>query len=405
VVSAEALRVAVIGAGPAGLCLAQGLRAAGVDVTVHERDAGFSVRNQGYRVHLDARAGLALRACLDEDAFELFLASVGQPGRAVTVLDRRLRVIRRMAGGVGRASEGLDPATMSVSVDRRTLREVLAYGLGEVLRFGHALASSQLTGPVSDGDVGDGVNSVVRRQFLPDVRVPDTGTRCIYGRTPLSALDQVELPDCFADSFTAVTAGRLGLACGMHRYRTPFEELAARWPGALLSPQPDYLMWALAGRARDLPVADEALRELDATGLHRLVAGAVSGWHPTIRQVIEHAAVEDTQLIRVQAAVVPTAPWPPGRVTVLGDAIHAMSPARGSGANTALADAARLAAALTAAATPGDRARTGLWERIGRSEADLRRLGDEAVTASRLAETRFGPPPRWLRLLSRQQRV
>jgi 2-polyprenyl-6-methoxyphenol hydroxylase-like FAD-dependent oxidoreductase len=57
-------RVAVVGAGLGGLCLAQGLRREGVDVTVYERDASLEGRRQGYRLHLDARAGVALARCL-----------------------------------------------------------------------------------------------------------------------------------------------------------------------------------------------------------------------------------------------------------------------------------------------------------------------------------------------------
>jgi hypothetical protein len=64
-------------------------------------------------------------------------------------------------------------------------------------------------------------------------------------------------------------------------------------------------------------------------------------------------------------------------VTLLGDAIHAMSPARGSGANTALMDAANLCAALTAG---GD-----LVEAIGRYEKKVRDYGFAAVEASRQA--------------------
>ena len=58
------LQVAVAGGGLGGLCLAQGLLKAGVDVTVYERDAQLAARWQGYRLHVDARAGLALEQCL-----------------------------------------------------------------------------------------------------------------------------------------------------------------------------------------------------------------------------------------------------------------------------------------------------------------------------------------------------
>ena len=62
------LRVAVAGGGLGGLCLAQGLLKAGVDVTVYERDAQLAARRQGYRLHVDARAGLAAAGLLPGDA-------------------------------------------------------------------------------------------------------------------------------------------------------------------------------------------------------------------------------------------------------------------------------------------------------------------------------------------------
>jgi len=62
--SQKNLRVLVIGAGLGGLCLAQGLRKAGVEVAVYERDAGLALRMQGHRIHIDSRGEQALCECL-----------------------------------------------------------------------------------------------------------------------------------------------------------------------------------------------------------------------------------------------------------------------------------------------------------------------------------------------------
>jgi 2-polyprenyl-6-methoxyphenol hydroxylase-like FAD-dependent oxidoreductase len=81
--------------------------------------------------------------------------------------------------------------------------------------------------------------------------------------------------------------------------------------------------------------------------------------------------------------------WPPSRVTVLGDAIHAMSPARGSGANTALQDAALLCR-LTAPAVGDAHSDGDLVAAIGEYEEQMREYGYAAVAASREAEAETG---------------
>jgi phytoene dehydrogenase-like protein len=90
------VRVAVAGAGLGGLCLAQGLRRAGTDVTVYERDDGLAGRGQGYPLHVDARAGLALQQCLPPELLAAFQATCGQASTRLTVVSERLyrRVVR-----------------------------------------------------------------------------------------------------------------------------------------------------------------------------------------------------------------------------------------------------------------------------------------------------------------------
>ena len=386
------MKVAVAGAGIGGLSLAQGLRQAGVDVTVYERDQTLAARGQGYRLHLDA--GPALRACLPPDLYELCVATSGRPGTAMTVLTERLRPLRRTE--IGPPADPLNPATLSTSVNRQTFREILAARLGGALVFGRAAAGfEQDAGGVTvcfrDGSraaadilvAADGTGSPIRRRYLPHAPVQDTGTVCVYGRTPLTGQTRPLVPGPAWDGFTAIVGRTVGMAAGVLDFREPPPEAARRLaPGVQLSPARPYLMWALTGEAAHFA---GRLGGLSPAGLHAVTLQTIRRWHPDLVRLVQLATVPETVLITIATAA-PVAPWPPSRVTLLGDAIHAMSPAGGSGANTALRDAALLAAELGAAA----RGEKTPVRAIGDYERQMTSYGFAAVRAARQAELATG---------------
>jgi 2-polyprenyl-6-methoxyphenol hydroxylase-like FAD-dependent oxidoreductase len=193
----------------------------------------------------------------------------------------------------------------------------------------------------------DGVNSAVRRQYLPAAEPADTGGRCVYGKTPLRPAALELLPAALDAGFTAVIGGRLGMATGLVRFRNRPEQLA----GIRLSAAEDYLMWGLAADRGQFGVPGERLLALSPAELH--AAELIRGWHPDLRALHAMADIEETFAVRIRTSPA-IAAWQPSRVTVLGDAIHAMSPAAGSGANTALRDAAQLCRALTTTADGDD---------------------------------------------------
>jgi 2-polyprenyl-6-methoxyphenol hydroxylase-like FAD-dependent oxidoreductase len=393
------LRVAVVGGGLGGLCLGHGLRRAGADVIVYERDAALASRRQGYRLHLDARAGLALQRCLSAELFELFLATCGRPGKRFTVMSTGLRVLREVV-----ADPDLDlsaPATLSTSADRQTLREVLAAGFDRQISFGCELTRYEAgadgvrlqfaDGRHADSDLlvgADGVNSAVRRQYLPDAVIIDTGSRCIYGKTPLTEEALNLLPSALLDGFTAIVGGQVGMACGLVQFRQrPERACGVTAPGVGLSPVGDYLMWTVSAGRERFGVPGARLDELGPAALHGIATEMIRSWHPDLRGLVGMADTDDTFLVRIRASA-PAPAWQPSRVTLLGDAIHAMSPAGGSGANTAMQDAALLCRALTDATTGGP----ALVAAIGEYEKQMREYGYAAVQASRQAETGTGIP-------------
>ncbi len=371
--------VLIAGGGIGGLCLAQGLRRAGISCTVYESAPGIG--RAGYRLHMNGAGGRALQQCLPDNLFELYMQTSREtPRREVMVmLDHQAREL----GARPHIGPPNDPRRPHTAVNRRTLRQIMGLGLEDIVRY-----DSTVTGFETDGEkvrvllddgtsetgdilVGaDGINSVVRRQLLPDVPVVDTGMRGLYSIAPLTDDLTARLPEALFDGF-AVATGPNGamFAYGVYRPRRPVAEAVAELaPGAAVDPVDPYIMVNL-GLPPGSPVAAGApdLWHSSADTLHALMRTAVRGWDPALADLVEH--VDASTIFPVSTRhLQPADPWPAGRVTLLGDAIHAMPPSFGSGANTALRDAAALARALERAAH-GD---TPVAEAVAEYETEMR---------------------------------
>ncbi|MDX2625614.1 FAD-dependent monooxygenase, partial [Streptomyces scabiei] len=276
-----------------------------------------------------------------------------------------------------------DPRRPHTAVNRRTLRQIMGLGLEDIVRYDSTVTGFETDGEKvrvllddgtsETGDVlvgADGINSVVRRQLLPDVPVVDTGMRGLYSIAPLTDDLAASLPEALFDGF-AVAAEPNGtmFAYGVYRPRRPVAEAVAELaPGARVDPVDPYIMVNL-GLPPGSPVAAGApdLWHSSPETLHALMRTAVRGWDPALADLVEH--VDASTIFPVATRhLQPAEPWPAGRVTLLGDAIHAMPPSFGSGANTALRDAAALARALERAAH-GD---TPVAEAVAEYETGMR---------------------------------
>lgn len=371
------MRVVVVGGGIGGLCLAQGLRGTGVEVSVHERDSGAAGRWEGYRLHINPAGARALRACLPAPAWREFLATAGAGGD-FGFLDEGLRelvVVEESIMYPGRS----DAAADHYAADRATLRRVLGTGLDAVVRRGDAFVGydprpdGRVEARFASGDrvvadllVGaDGSGSRVRRQLLPEVDLVDTGAVGIAHKVPLTDGLRAALPR---------------LTTGMNLVNAPapcflFTSAFEPPPGT----GAPYLLCALVVRADALP--PDAV-ELGPDALLAVVDVLVADWHPELRRALAGADPASRSAVRFRATG-PLPPWRPGPVTVLGDAIHTMPPIGGLGGNTALRDAHLLSRLLTAV----DRGERGLLDAVGAYEAEVRDYGPAAVrTALRQLE-------------------
>ncbi len=391
------LHVLVIGGGIGGLCLAQGLKAAGVSVTVYERNSP-TAWPEGYRIHIDPVGSRALHACLPPVLWETFVATAGQPPAGIGFLTEQLQELVVIADTFMSQRTG-NPLDAHYPVSRIALRHLLLAGLEDIIRFEKTFERYEQTpdgkvtvffadGTEARGDVliaADGANSKVRSQYLPQAQRVETGAVGVGGKFLLTEQTRTWLPRQLTVRMNLIMARDpyCLFTAPFDRTHTSAEALnsvrerakeASLNPDLLVDNTQDYLLWGFFTRLHEYPVDMQRLNE---QGLLRVVGHMIERWHPDLRRLIAEADPGSISLNPLKTSTL-IDPWESTNVTLLGDAIHNMPPVGGLGGNMALRDASSLVRTLTAV----QYGTSSLLPAIGVYEAEMRTYGFAAVRAA-----------------------
>jgi salicylate hydroxylase len=394
------LHIIIVGGGIGGLALAQGLKKSGVSVAVYERDRTPTDRVQGYRVHINPTGSRALHECLPPDLFDAFARTCGKPSQGIRFITEQGKVLLSLDGMDAVKQFRGDGVAQHRSVSRITLRQVLLSGLGDLVHFGKSFAHYEEApdgrvigyfedGSTAEGDIlvaADGGGSRVRRQFLPHAQRIDTGIVGIAGKVFLDAGSRRRIAPEFLKNLTLVS-GKGGYAFFVALQ--DIDNVAASGlnsiggnessaAGSHFDNAKSYLMWAFGAKREKFGLGQDA-EAAPPEILRAAVLRAMEGrkWDERFETLVRMADRDTINALPIRTSV-PVERWETRRVTLLGDAIHSMTPYRGIGANVALKDAMRLCQALTAA----DRGERPVLEAIHNYETAMVDYGFRAVRTS-----------------------
>jgi 2-polyprenyl-6-methoxyphenol hydroxylase-like FAD-dependent oxidoreductase len=394
------MKVIIAGAGLGGLCLAHGLRQGGLDVRVLERRPSPDDQPASYGIHLNEDGLRALRACLPDPNWDRLISSSRPAPDVIRFRDERLREL----AVIDREAAGPRQEPHRRAVGRGALRDALLLGLNttttdatDAVRWGLAVTgyghdeAGRLRVRCADGSqlgadllvAADGSNSAIRARRLPGLNRIELGILNVAGRVPLTPQLADELPASLVDGSVnnIVPSG-------------PGWMFASTWhsdAGGSGSTAGSFLVWAFAADRGTYPPGADSLTPEQ---LRQHVASRVTGWAPALRRLV--ASTSAATIAPVSLRTMPRLPaWAPADVTLLGDAIHNMTPMAGIGANTALRDADQLRQALLA---PGP---DDITARVGRYEERMRSYANQALALSTRNARNAASPSRLPRLAFR----
>ena len=313
--------IAIVGAGIGGLAAAIALRRVGIDVQVYEQARAFQRIGAGIQMTPNAMKvlrGLGLEARLRATSFQppQGLAREWDSGTVTNVLPMGATIEARYGAPYLTMHRGDLHAALAAAVppDAVHLNRKLA-GV-EASAHGVTLCFTDGGRIEADGVIGaDGVHSVIREQLFGPEKPHFTG-RVAYRTTyPAALLGGVEIDD------------------------------RVKWWG----PDRHVVIYFVKPRREEIyfvtstPEPDFNVESWSAKGDLTTLRAAYAGFHPHVRAVL--AACPDVH----KWALVerdPMTRWGEGRVVLLGDACHPMTPYMAQGAASAIEDAAVLSRCL-----------------------------------------------------------
>jgi salicylate hydroxylase len=390
------LHVIIIGGGIGGLTLAQGLKKCCISFAVYERDRTPTDRVQGYRVHINPTGSAALHECLPPHLFDTFVRTCGKPSQGIHFVTERMKVL--FALNALNAPKRFGAVAQHRSVSRITLRQVLLSGLEDVVHFGKTFVRYEEAptgrivahfedGTTAEGDVlvaADGGGSRVRRQFLPHAERIDTGFVGIAGKVFLDNESRNRITPLLGNGMTLASGkGGYSLFVALQEIDGVVADDLGRNAALVADLHFDnsrsYLMWAFGARREKLGLDGCDIDRMSGRELRSIALGvmAARSWDERLQTLVRLANADTISALAIRTSV-PIAAWQTRRVTLLGDAIHSMTPYRGICANVALKDALRLRDALVAAVGRN----RPLLEAIHDYESDMVAYGFRAVRTS-----------------------
>ncbi|KAH6666229.1 FAD-binding domain protein [Halenospora varia] len=387
--------ILISGAGLSSLLLAQSLLRASIPFQIFERDASISFRAQGYRLRLSAEGLDAIESVLGPEGFKKFWDTCGKTGGGgfasinATTGEKiapppEFQNFEKKDDKPKAPKETLASRDGKiVGISRGDMRKLFMEGCEDFVHWSHHVTSYELTSSgvraiFADGSKseegemligGEGIYSKVAKQLSGGkLKVYDTGARGIHGQAPTTA-------------FKGLGEGVWRLTDDSNPKGRVFAITNVR-AGDMDDPNLNF-GWTMGAQPGVIEVDDFSLIGAPAA---KIAKELTANWHPKVKPLFDEMPESEAAFWKITCSTPSGVPeWKnEPRVTVIGDAVHSMTPAGGIGANTAVQDSALLGRLISEAG--------GYKEGVTAAyEKEMRVYGSAAVATSYgLATSQFG---------------